>query len=78
MFKKFKALVKKQTGRKIKMLRTNSGLDLCELEFNEFNATQGITRHKTLIGKPQQNGVVECINRTLFERARCMLSNANL
>jgi len=31
-----------------------------------------------LVGKPQQNGVAERINRTLLEKARCMLSNAVL
>ena len=36
MFKKFKALVKKQTGRKIKKLRTDNGLEFCETDFNEF------------------------------------------
>ena len=78
MFKKFKALVENQTGRKIKKLRIDNGLEFCESNFNEFCATQGIAGHKTLVGKPQQNGVAECINRTLLERARCMLSNANL
>ena len=38
----------------------------------------GIARHKTLVGKPQQNGVAERINRTLLEKARCMLSKAGL
>ena len=77
-FKKFKALVENQTERKIKKLRTDSGLEFCELEFIEFYAVNGIARHKTLVGKPQQNRVVEHINRTLLEKARCMLSNTGL
>jgi len=36
MFKKFKALVENQTGRKIKKLRTDNGLEFCETDFNEF------------------------------------------
>ena len=78
MFKKFKALVENQTGRKIKKLRTDNGLEFVESEFEEFCAINGIARHKTLVGKPQQNGVAERINRTLLEKARCMLSNAGL
>ena len=78
MFKKFKALVENQTGRKIKKLRTDNGLEFCETDFNEFCAEQGVARHKTLVGTPQQNGVAERINRTLLERARCMLSHAGL
>jgi len=34
MFKKFKALVENQTGRKIKTLRTDNGLEFCETDFN--------------------------------------------
>ena len=51
MFKKFKALVKNQTGRKIKKLRHDNGLEFVESEFNEFYAVNGIA--STLVGKPQ-------------------------
>ena len=57
MFKKFKALVENQTRRKIKKLRTDNGLEFVESEFEEFCTMNGITRHKTLVGKPQQNGI---------------------
>ena len=63
MFKKFKALIENQTGRKIKKLKTDNGLQICETEFNEFCIVNGIARHKTLVGKPQQNRVAERINR---------------
>ena len=78
MFRKFKALVENQTGRKIKKLRTDNGLEFVESEFEEFCAANGIARHKTLVGKPQQNGVAERINRTLLEKVRCLLSTAGL
>ena len=52
MFKKYKALIENQTGRKIKNLKIDNGLEFCELDFNEFCAIQGIARHKTLVGKP--------------------------
>ena len=78
MIKKFKTLVENQTGRKIKKLMTDNGLEFCETKFNEFCAVNDIARHKTLVGKPQQNGVAERINRTLIEKARCMLSNVGL
>ncbi|KAG8484888.1 hypothetical protein CXB51_021392 [Gossypium anomalum] len=35
-------------------------------------------RHLTVRHTPQQNGVVERMNRTIMEKVRCMLSNANL
>ena len=70
--------LKNQTGRKIKKLRTDNGLEFCETDFNEFCAVNGIVRYKTLVGKPQQNRVAKRINRTLLEKACCMLSNAGL
>jgi len=78
MFKKFKALVENQTRRKIKKLRTDNGLECCETEFNEFCAVNVIARHKTLVGRPQQNRIAERINRTVLDKACCMLSNVGL
>ena len=39
---------------------------------------KGLSDTKKNVYTPQQNGVAECMNRTLIERARSMLSNANL
>ena len=77
-FKKWKTLVENQTGKKIKRLRTDNGLEFCSGDFNEFCADAGIVRHRTVRHTPQQNGVAERMNRTLLERARCMLSNAGM
>jgi len=71
-------LVETQTWKKVKKLRTDNGLEFCSGDFNEFCTNQGIARHKTIPRNPQQNGVVERMNKTLLERARCMLSNAGL
>ena len=70
--------MEKQTEKKVKRLRTDNGLEFCNNEFNEFCANEGIARHRTVRHTPQQNGVAERMNRTLLERARCMLSNAGL
>ncbi|KAG8474805.1 hypothetical protein CXB51_031510 [Gossypium anomalum] len=40
--------------------------------------SEGIVRHLTVRHTPQQNGVAEQMNRTIMEKVRCMLSNANL
>ena len=47
-------------------------------EFKEYCATNGIRMEKTILGTPQQNGVVERINRTINERARSMRLNSAL
>ncbi|KAG8472188.1 hypothetical protein CXB51_036924 [Gossypium anomalum] len=39
---------------------------------------EGIVRHLTDCHTPQQNGVVERMNKMIMEKVRCMLSNANL
>ena len=78
IFKKWKAQVKNQTGRKIKYLRTDNGLKYRDKEFIRFFELEGITRHFTVKETAQQNGVAERMNRTLAERARCMRLNAGL
>ncbi|KAG8492453.1 hypothetical protein CXB51_009584 [Gossypium anomalum] len=40
--------------------------------------SERIVRHLTVHHTPQQNSVVERRNRTIIEKVRCMLSNANL
>eukprot|EP00253_Pinus_taeda_P033003 PITA_33003 len=78
VFKQFKAFVEKNTGRTIKCLRTDNGGGFTSKEFDNYCKDAGIERHKTTVYTPQQNGVVEHMNMTLLERARCMLSNADL
>ena len=46
--------------------------------FNENYAAHGIRMEKTILGTPQQNGVVERMNRTLNEYARSMRLHAGL
>jgi transposase InsO family protein len=78
MFKEFKDLVEQLTEKKIKVLRTNNGRELCGNEFEEFYKKCGIARQKTTPYTPQHNGVVERMNRTLMEKTRCMLIGARL
>ena len=47
-------------------------------EFDEFCKNGGIVRHHIVRRKPQQIRVVERINKTLLERAHCMLSKFGL
>jgi len=77
VFKQFRALVENNTGRTIKCLRTDNGGEFTSKEFENYCKDAGIERHKTTV-YTQQNGVAERMNRTLLERARSMLSNANL
>ena len=45
-FKEWKSLVENQTGRKVKKLRTDNGLEFCNQQFDSYYANEGIARHK--------------------------------
>ena len=60
----------------MKCLHTDNGLEFCSDEFNTMCKKEGIVRHRIVRHTPQKNGVAECMNRTLIEKVRCMLSNA--
>jgi transposase InsO family protein len=49
-------------------LRTYNGGEFCRNEFKELCKKCGITRQKTTPYTPQQNGVVERMNRTMMEK----------
>ena len=66
-FKQWKALIENQTGKKIKRLRTDNGMEFCGGEFDEFCKNEGIARHRTVRHTPQQNEVAERMNKTLLE-----------
>lgn len=58
---------------KIKILRTDNGLKFCNSEFVKFCEQNGILRYKTVPYTPQQNEVIERMNRTLLDKVRCMM-----
>ena len=74
----WKKMVENQTGRKIKVLRSDNGTEYRNDQFSIFCKKEGISRHFTVRDTPQQNGVAERMNRTLLEKVRCILSNAGL
>ncbi|KAL2250907.1 UNVERIFIED_CONTAM: Retrovirus-related Pol polyprotein from transposon TNT 1-94 [Sesamum indicum] len=77
-FEKWKTLVENQTGKRLKSLRTDNGLEFCNKHFDNLCDKFGIKRHKTNPYTPQQNGVAERMNRTLLEKVRCLLISSGL
>lgn len=75
-FKEFKSLVENQQNKKIKIFRTDNGLEFCNALFDSYLAEAGIIHQKTNTYTPEQNFISERMNRTLVERARCMLFDA--
>ncbi|CAA7036371.1 unnamed protein product [Microthlaspi erraticum] len=77
-FVEWLAFVENQSGKKLKALRTNNGLEYCNKTFDDFCRAKGIMRHKTCPYTPQQNGVAERLNRTILEKVRSLLSEMGL
>ncbi|GJW02661.1 retrotransposon protein, putative, ty1-copia subclass [Tanacetum coccineum] len=76
-FKEWKQLVENQTGRTVKKLRTDNGLEFYNREFEQLCIESGIARHLIVAEKPQQNGVAECMNRTLMDKVEVELQRLN-
>jgi transposase InsO family protein len=77
VFKQFHASVERETGKKLKCIRTDNGGEYIG-PFDAYCREQGIRHQKTPPKTPQLNGLAERMNRTLVERVRCLLSHAGL
>ncbi|RVW34206.1 Retrovirus-related Pol polyprotein from transposon TNT 1-94 [Vitis vinifera] len=77
VYSDFHALVERQSGEKLKCIRTDNGGEYSG-PFDEYCRQHGIRHQKTPHKTPQLNGLAERINRTLVERVRCLLSQSQL
>ncbi|RVW32450.1 Retrovirus-related Pol polyprotein from transposon TNT 1-94 [Vitis vinifera] len=87
VFKAFKAKVKLQLGKLIKVVKSDRGgeyygrydeIGRNSRPFAKFLLECGIDARYTMSDTPQQNGVAERRNHTLLDMVRCMLSNFSL
>jgi transposase InsO family protein len=77
-FKDWMKLVENQTGRIVKKIRSDNGLEFCNKEFKLLCKGKGIGRHLSVPVTPQKNGLAEKINMTLLNKVRCLLSSSGL
>jgi len=77
-FVEFKTFVEKESGRKVKALRSDNGGEFVSNTFKEFCAKEGIRRELTAPHNPQQNGVAERKNRSIVGAAKAMLHDQGL
>jgi hypothetical protein len=63
---------------KIKFLRSDRGGEFTSDEFNNYCETHGIKRKFSISRTPQQNGVVERINKIVQEMAKAMLDESEV
>ncbi|GJY10956.1 retrovirus-related pol polyprotein from transposon TNT 1-94 [Tanacetum coccineum] len=59
-------------------ISSDNGLEFCNREFEQLYIESGIARHLTIVRMPQQNRVVERMNRTLMDKVRCLLIQSGL
>jgi len=73
VFKKFMKLVERQSGKKLKFLRTDGGGEYSLEDFREYCEEVRIEHEITPPYTPQHKGVTERRNKTLVNMIRCML-----
>lgn len=71
---KYINLAERETGHKMKVLRTDNGLEFINKEIKESLEQKGIRHQRTVVYTPQQNGRAEREMRTLVEAARTLLN----
>ena len=72
-FKEYKALVERETSRKIGKLRTDGGGEYTSSEFLTYLCKEGIIKETTTPHTPQSNGFSERTNRTINKTAKAMM-----
>jgi hypothetical protein len=75
LFKEFLSKAERQTGKRIKVLRTDGGGEYFSSDFIQFLKESGIVHEKTNPNTPQENGVAERVNRTLMIMMIAMLES---
>lgn len=71
-------IVNEKFGNSIKIVRTDNSTEYVNADFENFLKQSGIRFQTTTPHTPQQNGLAERMNRTIVEKARCMLFGSNL
>ena len=77
-FFEFKALAEKESGKKIKALRSDNGEEYVSQQFKDLCVVEGIKRELTAPHNPQHNGVAERKNRSIVGATRVMLHDQSL
>ena len=77
-FKQFKNLAENQLNMKIKILRSDNGREFCSKSFEQYLRDSGKVHQTSNSYTPQQNVMAERFNRTIVEKARCLLLDGGL
>jgi hypothetical protein len=71
-------MMEAKTSKSMAFHKTDGGGEYTSNEFKEFRRVKGITHELTCRDTPQQNARAERMNKTLLEKARCLLFQSGL
>ena len=77
-FEQYVKIVESKHCNKIERLRCDNGGEYASGAFHNFCKKNGIKVEYTIARNPEQNGVAERFNRTLMNKARCMILDSKL
>ena len=77
-FREFEATVVGESEQRIGTLRTDNGTEFVNQDFTRYLESQQINHETSAPYTPQQTRISERVNRTLFEKARVLMSHAAL
>jgi len=77
-FKVFCAQVKSRYGFSIKYFRSDRGGEFMGKEFSDFLASEGIIRETSAPNTPQQNGLAERMQQTIWSGVRAILHRSGM
>ncbi|GJR17002.1 ribonuclease H-like domain-containing protein [Tanacetum coccineum] len=78
ILKNFIKEIENLVDKKVKIIRSDNGIEFKNHVMDEFCREKGIKREYSIARTPQQNGIAERKNRTLIEAARTMLADFKL
>ena len=77
-FKAMKTVAENQSSKKLKILCTDWGKEFVNIEFGAYLTECGIVHERSAPYAHEQNGAAERVNRTILEKARCLLFQCGL
>jgi len=78
IFKQFSAQVKRQYGLSIRRFRSDRGGEFMSKDFDTFLASEGIIRETSAPDTPQQNGLAERMQQTIWSGIRAILHQSGM
>uniref|UniRef100_A0A0A9YFM0 Retrovirus-related Pol polyprotein from transposon TNT 1-94 n=1 Tax=Lygus hesperus TaxID=30085 RepID=A0A0A9YFM0_LYGHE len=78
VFQEFQIMVENETGKSVKVLRTDNGGEYVNSRFEAYLKSKGIRHQLTVPYTPEQNGAAERAQRTVVERARTMMMDSKV